>query len=644
LIRQWRTGLGRLVGADDPGLVDQLTALEELKRSIGAAQARLSVTLADSQRAEQLKAGVPAEKLGMGVAAQIALARKEPPSRGARLLMAAEALVEDMPNTLASLSEGQISEWAAAVIVKATAELSGPDRACVDAAIATSLATLSDSQLDKTARALAQQADPSSVHRRTRRAIGDRAVSYRTEDDSMSTISARLPVADGLAVDATLRRAADRARARGDDRTRAQVMADTLVEAITGRRASYHRSAVRPGANGAARVPAIEATGSPEARRHAGPAADGIADPAGSGQVSAARSDEAVGAGVTTVPHLTPDELLSMTVEPQTEPPTWEPEGDRAGPVRKSAEPDSGSACAPLRPSDIELRLVMTDTALFGGGDAASLNDEPIPAWLARDLVTDPQTRVRLRRIFTHPASGQLIAMESMARTFTGGLRDVVLQRDQRCRTPWCGAPIRHVDHVNPDSRGGRTTADNAQGLCEACNYAKEAPGWRAEVIDAADGSAPGTRLVTPTGHHYDSHPPPLLPTLVPATRALGASYGTTVGKSTLAATAVIRTIGQTPPVARRPPLSDVGCQPMATTPEPLNNAKAYLIDGSVPQAVADDGTAIGGGDMAAANPARRSRRGQDPLRSGAGAPPENDRGSVSIHEVPLPTLVNRVS
>ena len=48
--------------------------------------------------------------------------------------------------------------------------------------------------------------------------------------------------------------------------------------------------------------------------------------------------------------------------------------------------------------------------------------------------------------------------------------------RDQRCRTPYCDAPIRHRDHTQPYQRGGRTTAENGVGSCEHCNYAKNRP------------------------------------------------------------------------------------------------------------------------------------------------------------------------
>jgi len=96
--------------------------------------------------------------------------------------------------------------------------------------------------------------------------------------------------------------------------------------------------------------------------------------------------------------------------------------------------------------------------------------------------------------------------MESTRRFFDGGLRRLVILRDRRCRTPWCDAPIRHVDHPVSVTQGGKTTAANSQGLCEACNYTKEVPGWSTRLRD--DGAVETT---TPTGHDYVSHPPPAL-------------------------------------------------------------------------------------------------------------------------------------
>ncbi|MHC6595265.1 HNH endonuclease, partial [Arthrobacter sp. C152] len=52
--------------------------------------------------------------------------------------------------------------------------------------------------------------------------------------DTMAYLTALLPVAEGVAAYAALARDADAARSAGDDRSRGQVMADTLVERLTG--------------------------------------------------------------------------------------------------------------------------------------------------------------------------------------------------------------------------------------------------------------------------------------------------------------------------------------------------------------------------------------------------------------------------
>ena len=114
---------------------------------------------------------------------------------------------------------------------------------------------------------------------------------------------------------------------------------------------------------------------------------------------------------------------------------------------------------------------------------------------------------VSLRRLFADPKSGALVAMESSRRAFDRALAGFIELRDQQCRTPWCDAPVRHRDHVVKAGHGGPTSAANGQGLCEACNYAKEAIGWQA-------WPRPGPRhtveMLTPTGHSYASVAPPM--------------------------------------------------------------------------------------------------------------------------------------
>ena len=79
------------------------------------------------------------------------------------------------------------------------------------------------------ARELAYELDPVSFVERRRRAEADRRVSLRPAPDVMSQLSTLLPVKDGVAVWAVLSREADRRRAAGDQRSRGQIMADTLV-------------------------------------------------------------------------------------------------------------------------------------------------------------------------------------------------------------------------------------------------------------------------------------------------------------------------------------------------------------------------------------------------------------------------------
>ena len=97
--------------------------------------------------------------------------------------------------------------------------------------------------------------------------------------------------------------------------------------------------------------------------------------------------------------------------------------------------------------------------------------------------------------------------MDSHRRLFDGALRRFLLARDGGiCRTPGCGAPIRHLDHVTAHARGGPTSAANGQGLCVRCNLVKELLGWQARVV------TPHTvEITTPTGHRYSGSAPPLV-------------------------------------------------------------------------------------------------------------------------------------
>jgi hypothetical protein len=157
----------------------------------------------------------------------------------------------------------------------------------------------------------------------------------------------------------------------------------------------------------------------------------------------------------------------------------------------------------------VEIQLLMTDQTLFSRdrepGQVCGYG--PIPAPVARELALSSTAPRWIRRLYTKPKTGQLVAMESRRRLFTAGQRRFIEARDQHCRTPWCEAPIRHIDHVTPHAHGGKTDVESGNGRCEACNYSKETPSWRTR---APDGTGEEIIIETPTGHRYRSRAPDL--------------------------------------------------------------------------------------------------------------------------------------
>jgi Domain of unknown function (DUF222) len=383
---------------DEAACIDLIGQAERVKAALAAAQARLTVRVDRSVRERHAAAGLPPQRRGRGVAHQVALARRESPHQGGRHLGLAKALVTEMPETLAALARGEVSEWRATIVARETAQLSVEHRAEVDRRIGGRIAQWGDAQTAGEARRLAQALDPAAAVKRARKAAEDRHVSIRPAPDCMTYVTGLLPVAQGVSVYAALVKEADSARAAGDERSKGQVMADTLVERVTGRATA----------------------------------------------------------------------------------------GDVA----------------------VEVDLVMTDAALFADDPtpAQVAGCGPVPAGIARDLVRDTLADVFVRRLYTDPVDGSLVAMDSHRRRFDGQLRRWIVIRDQFCRQPWCDAPIRHGDHPVPVVDGGETSAANAAGLCEACNYAKQAPGWR---VVPDQGAGPHTLTSTsPTGHTYRSRAP----------------------------------------------------------------------------------------------------------------------------------------
>ena len=173
-----------------------------------------------------------------------------------------------------------------------------------------------------------------------------------------------------------------------------------------------------------------------------------------------------------------------------------------AAPAGARTSTDTGSDGSPR--VNVEIQLVMTPDTLFArSSEPAHLPGYgPIPAAIARTLVRDAD-QAWIRRLFTTPNTRDLVALDSTRRFFNGGLRRLLVLRDQTCRTPWCDAPITAADHTHPAHHGGATSAANGTGLCQRCNNTKEIPGWHTRVISTG---LPRHDLHDPIGTGDDPH------------------------------------------------------------------------------------------------------------------------------------------
>lgn len=125
---------------------------------------------------------------------------------------------------------------ASTLLVRESACLDVEDRRRLDAELCSDTSKLDgvggDAALVADAKAIAYRLDPHAVVDRAAKAVGDRNVTMRPAPDTMTYVTALLPVAQGVSVYAALKRQADICC---DGRSRGQVMADTMVERVTGR-------------------------------------------------------------------------------------------------------------------------------------------------------------------------------------------------------------------------------------------------------------------------------------------------------------------------------------------------------------------------------------------------------------------------
>src|SRR5690625_702625 len=398
--------------------IDVLQQLEQAKRALAAVQAEVTNTFVQQRQAAEAANRIPTSQQLKGIEAEVGLARGESAFVGAALTHTATALCTVLPNTLAALAAGRVSEYHARIVAEQTNHLSEAHRREIDAAIAHRLGKASSSQLRTLIQGHAYRLDRKAAEQRAAQNKRGRCVSLQPIGEGMVAVNAELPTHQGLAV------------------------MDALNKRTNQRLAAQRRQA---------------ADGTPD---------DAQAAPVNRDQVMA--------------------DVFVETLTGQTT----------------------------ATGVDAEVIVVVDDAMLFGDGDTPGWvpGHGPLPAGMVKDWLADPEAKKFIRRMYTRPTDGQLVALESTRRRFPDGLVNMLRLRDDICATPWCNSPIQEADHRRPWAQGGATSWTNGTGLCTRCNQRKENRGW------SYTGNTDQLTVTTPTGHSYTVPTKPPITQLRPST------------------------------------------------------------------------------------------------------------------------------
>lgn len=494
-----------------------VAGIDQLRSSLAALDSTWQVTAEQRIRQADAARNVPEKNQGHAVPSELALARRVSPHSSSLSLSSARRLVGHMPATLGHLSTGLISERTAQAIART---LDGSDPAVcaeVDDWIAENLTRLDGLGTRRTCqlvRELSQQADPSESRARAERAARARNVSMQPVGDGMARITAVLRALDATAVMKTLDSAAASQKAAGARYSHQALQADNLVALVLGgaQQAVMASSPSSDAAGVPGPIPVVTAdTGCASAAGMHGSAPSLCHEPRMRLDVGVIITDRALLCpesdgeiarieGYGPIPaHIVVDTMNGS------------PPGMLTAP-RADDEPPPPS---PQPPPEAEVQPPPDTPADDDWGDIDSMeNATPV------EQHPDVEVTAIFRRLYTHPRTGELVAMESRARAFPAGLKRMITWRDETCRTPWCNARIRHIDHIVSVASGGPTNYDNGQGLCERCNYLKEHGPWHLTPAMTAEPSGQitwesphGARGASPTPHSESPRPGARRPT-----------------------------------------------------------------------------------------------------------------------------------
>ncbi|GEL21146.1 HNH endonuclease [Pseudonocardia sulfidoxydans NBRC 16205] len=228
-------GLSRARRAERVARIEQLVRLRNSLDAEIAAEVREFALEEVEARLEEVV--VAPERVEAGIVAQLGLALRVSPTRARVQLRLARDLRAGLDRVRDAFAAGDLDERKVAAIVAAAAHLGPDQRAEVDRRLSErDLSAFGHRRVADLARSIVAAVAPERFAERARAARADRHVSIRPLEDGMVRLSAVLPVEQGVACYAALRRAVVEHWVDPDPvtRTRGQVMADTLVERLTG--------------------------------------------------------------------------------------------------------------------------------------------------------------------------------------------------------------------------------------------------------------------------------------------------------------------------------------------------------------------------------------------------------------------------
>lgn len=399
---------------DEAGLLRILDVIRHLTGVLAALEMLIVCLLDTRVRARDAERDIPASRQGRATAGLVGIATRTSPSI-ARMSLRAARRVTTMPGMFTALATGRLTPRDTRTVGTRTAGMTPTGRNLLDAALSTHLPDVTGAGAGRWHTIISKTVsilEPEGATRRHQVAYAHRHVKVTPVADGMAHINLYV---DGLDAAAFTRHNQDTAQAlknEGDVRPVSQIQADTALDTLLGRTQDHEPVTVTVDVvMDVATLLAPDETESPD-----------VIIP-GAGTYPARPMIDQILAAVS--PHGDLREHLCPT-----------PERQKDGTVTVGSPPH---------------RL-------------------PLPEGMPRVIQAGA---VQLRRLFTHPTTGQLVAAESRARAFPAALARLIRLRDGLCRGPYCDAPIRHIDHVIDHAAGGPTSQADGQGLCAFHNYLK---------------------------------------------------------------------------------------------------------------------------------------------------------------------------